>query len=154
MTVYAPSNFSSVIVPADDRGGCGQPHVRDVGPDQAWALTCECCEPHLLATDSRWVKDINDIPPTYDEARATERWRVQGAREQDAMMTSLLAQLAGYSPSQIPQSVQRAIGGIRPHIPLPGQMVCRACEASQPAGQPYCGECGAKMSAPSPGGPA
>jgi hypothetical protein len=155
MTVYAPADHHAVTVPADEEhGGCGKPHVRDLDengrPVAIWSVSCPACEQWLLTHDDRWVRDVADIKPTYDEQRAADKWAVQGAKDQQMMLTAAVAQLAGFGPAQMPESLQRMLGGLKPHIPVAGAMVCSQCQAAQPPGQRYCGQCGAAMASPVP----
>jgi hypothetical protein len=151
--IYPPSDFVAVTVPAEgEYPGCGLEHRRPVDtegrPVQPWALACSAgCEDWLIARDDRWSKTVHDIRPTYDEGRAEERLAIEGPKEQAALMTAALAQLAGFAPAQIPPSLQRHLAGLRSHVPLPGQLVCASCSASSPAGQRFCGACGQPMAA-------
>jgi hypothetical protein len=152
--IYPPSDFVAVTIPSDDGRGCGIEHRRPADengrPVQPWALSCDAgCEQWLLANDQRWTSNVSDIAATYDERRELERWETVGAREKDAALTAALMQLAGFSPSQVPASVQRMIAGLQPHVPLTGTMVCPAGHG-QAAGARYCSECGAPMGATVP----
>jgi hypothetical protein len=83
--LYPPRDICFVNVPADHPAfpGCGQAHARPTGPDgeliHPWGLSCpDRCEPHLAATDPRFVRRIAEIPLTYDEAKAQEQLAVRG----------------------------------------------------------------------------
>lgn len=149
MTVYAPSDFASVTVPADERGGCGQPHFRDTGPDgypvQPWALTCPGCETYLLVTDGRWVKDPMDIPPTFDEKRAADRFKERGAADKDALLVLAMSRMAGLSPAEIPPSLSKMLSGLPAHVP--GVTVCASGHDNVP-GSRFCRDCGTPMTRP------
>lgn len=155
MTVYAPSDFTEVTIPAEGGRGCGLTHRRDIGPDgrpvHPFGITCAPCEAYLRATDDRWSTTVEDIRETFDEAKARERYELRGAQARDALMLAAVAQLAGFSPGQIPAVIQRQIAGLKPHVPLAGQLECPDGHV-QPAGQRYCGECGQPMSAKVPVG--
>lgn len=154
MTVYAPSDFKSVTVPADDaHAGCGVAHERPQGPDgrpaQVWALTCPGCEAHLLATDSRWVIAVEDIPPTYDERKAEERFTKRGIKDRDALLALAAARMAGVPQSEIPASLTSMLSGLPSHVP--GVIVCGAGHDNTP-GSRFCRSCGDPLSRPATAG--
>lgn len=143
MTLYARSDLSATAV-SIAHGGCGQSHHRpapDGNPVKLWALTCVQCENHLR-NDDLWSSSISEIPETHDEQTSREDWDKRGAQDRDAIMPLLLAKLAGIDPSQLPETLTRAISGTSLHIP--GMMECPKGHA-QPSGQDFCGKCGSSM---------
>jgi hypothetical protein len=144
MTVYATSGHTQVTI-GPEHGGCGQPHLR--GKDasgayvQPWGIDCPQCET-FLATDPLFSKTVDGIVELHDEVQAREAYELRGAKAKDALMHAAIAQLAGFSQAQIPDSVSRMISGLKPHVP--GQVVCPAGHVQAP-GMRYCGECGAAM---------
>jgi hypothetical protein len=144
------SSIAEITVGPEDFGGCGEPHRRPLDesgwPVQPWALTCADCEPHLRG-DQLWSASVHEIPPTHDEVKQQERFAIEGPKQQAALLTAALARLSGLG-NQIPPSLQRQMEGLKAHIPLPGQLVCRECSAASPAGQRFCGACGAGLSVP------
>ncbi len=150
MTVYAPSDFVEITIPSEGNRGCGQSHRRDVGPDQAWGLSCDGgCEDWLLANDSRWVKHVADIPPTFDEQKALERFKTQGKADKDALMVLAMSRMAGISAAEIPPTLTKMLSGLPAHVP--GVVVCAAGHDNMP-GSRFCRECGAPMSRPAAAG--
>lgn len=144
MTVYARSDLQTVTVGAEGFGGCGTPHHRP--GDGLWGLDCPDCE-QFLRSDPLWSATPAEIPMTHDEAKAVEQWEKDGARQQSALLAASLAQLAGFTPAQIPPHLQKMISGLAPHIPVAGQMECPAGHL-QPPGARFCSDCGQSMSAP------
>ena len=145
MTLYARSDVARVVVPAEGFRGCGEPHSRPVvngAPVQPWALTCVLCEDFLRQT-GQWATTTAEIPETYDEIKAREDFEKRGAKDKDAVLTLALARLAGIGTAELPESLTRMISGVPAHVP--GQMECPKGHA-QPAGQPFCGQCGSPMS--------
>ena len=149
MTVFAPSDFISTSVPAE-AGGCGTAHVRDVGTDQVWGLCCGGgCEDWLLAHDDRWVKDVHDVRPTFDEKKALERFRNRGQADRDALMALAMARMAGLSQAEIPPSLTKMLSGLPAHVP--GVVVCGSGHDNRP-GSRYCSQCGTAMTRPAVAG--
>jgi hypothetical protein len=143
MTIYSASNIMAVTI-SEAHGGCGASHsrpVRNGAPDKIWKFDCVMCENHLR-TDPLWSTTVSEIPETYDEQKTREDWDKRGAQDRDAIMPVLLAKLAGLEPSQLPESLTRAISGTSLHIP--GVMECPKGHA-QPSGQDFCGKCGSPM---------
>jgi SAP domain len=148
MALWARSDLASVSVSAA-HGGCGEVHVRPApggNPVQLWKLDCEACADYLRS-DAHWSVTSSEIPETHDEKVAREDFERRGAKDKDAIMTLAIAKIAGIDPSQLPESLTRMISGQPLHIPVQGQMECPSGHA-QRAGQKFCGECGAPMSAP------
>jgi hypothetical protein len=152
MTVYAMSSTTQVTVSPAGHGGCGAPHVRPSDengrPVPVWGIDCAACEQYLRS-DPLWSVTIEDIVPTFDEKKAADKWAVQGARDQQLMLTAAVSQLAGFGPAQMPESLQRMLSNLRPHIPVAGAMVCPSGH-SQPSGQKFCGQCGQAMASAVP----
>lgn len=153
MTVYAMSGIRSVSV-STGHGGCGVPHLRPVDENgygvQPWALTCPGgCEEHLrgLGAD-QWATAVEDIVPTFDERKATDKWALTGAREQQAFLTILAAQAAGFGDHQLPESLQQMKSKLRPGLTVAGHVVCPACQHSQPPSGKFCMNCAAPMTTP------
>jgi SAP domain len=150
MTVYSASSLMAVNL-SEAHGGCGSPHsrpVRNGAPGKLWKLDCVMCENHLR-NDDLWSTTVSEIPETYDEKSSREDWEKRGAQDRDAIMPLLLAKLAGVDPSQLPESLTRAISGTSLHIP--GMMECPKGHA-QPSGQDFCGKCGSPMHDAAPAG--
>jgi hypothetical protein len=151
MTVYAMSSTTRVTVSPEGHGGCGASHLRPADengrPVPVWGIDCPSCEQYLRS-DPQWSVTIEEIVPTFDEKKSADKWAVQGARDQQLMLTAAVAQLAGFGPAQMPESLTRMLSNLKPHIPVAGQMVCPGCGKSSAAGQSFCGHCGSKMSAP------
>ena len=150
MTVFAPSDFASINIPAEGGRGCGQVHVRDVGPDQAWALTCDGgCEDWLIANDPRIVRHVADIKPTFDEQKQLERWKTQGQADKDAVMVLAMSRMAGLSAAEIPPTLTKMLSGLPAHVP--GVTVCSGGHDNMP-GSRFCRECGTPMTRPAAAG--
>jgi hypothetical protein len=149
MVLYAASNVMAVTVPAE-AGGCvpTTTHRRPVlngVPVHPWGLECPPCEDFLrLHQPDQWSATLSELPETYDETKAREDFEKRGARDKDALMTLIMAKSVGIDPSQLPESLTRMVTGMPLHIP--GLLECPNGHAS-PAGQRFCGECGAPMSA-------
>lgn len=153
--LYARSDVASAYIPAES-GGCGAAHSRPVidgAPQHPWAIDCPGCEHFLRSHNSdMWSGSVAEIPESHDEKIAREDFEKRGAKDKDAVLTLALARLAGIEPGLLPESLTRMISGIPAHIPLTvtaGTLECPSGHAS-PAGQKFCGECGAPMSAPVP----
>lgn len=150
MTIFAPSDFVEVSVPADDRGGCGERHQRPVGldgrPVQPWALSCPACEPYLLKVDDRWSKTIEEIAETFDEKKAREHFETRGIRQRDALLSVAMARMAGVN--EIPPAVAKMLGSVPAHVTISGQLLCPDGHASALPGQRFCGQCGKPLSSP------
>jgi hypothetical protein len=150
MTVYAPNDFCSINVSPGGDGGCGRAHLRDVGPDQPWAITCDGgCEEWLLAHDNRIVKHFADIPPTYDEKKALERFKERGQADKDAVLVLALSRMAGLSPAEIPPTLTKMLTGLPAHVA--GVTVCERGHDNMP-GSRFCRECGTAMARPAVAG--
>src|SRR5262245_14290757 len=108
MTIYAPSDFASVTVPADDdHRRCGQAHARPTGPDglpvYPWALSCaDGCEEWLIAHDERWSKSVRDIPPTFDEQKEAQQLERMGSQQKDSLLVLAMSRMAGLTRDDIP----------------------------------------------------
>jgi hypothetical protein len=130
VTVYAPSDFKSVNIPA----GCGHEHTREIGPDgypvSPWAVTCPDCEAWLLTHDDRWVTAPEDVRETFDERKSRERFESRGLAERDALMALAMARMAGVSQAEIPPSVSKMLSGLPAHLPAP--CCARAITATRP----------------------
>jgi hypothetical protein len=155
MTIYAPSDFASVIVPADDEHrGCGQAHARPSGPDglpvHPWALSCaDGCEEWLIANDDRWSKSVRDIPPTYDERLDGERLDRIGSQQKDSLLVLAMSRMAGLTQADIPPALTRMLSGLPAHVP--GIIMCANGHDNTP-GSRFCRECGSQMSRPAAAG--
>ena len=103
---------------------------------------CAQCE-NYLRHDPMWSSTAAEIPETHDEIKAREDFEKRGAKDKDAVLTLALARLAGIGTAELPESLTRMISGVPAHVP--GQMECPKGHA-QPAGQPFCGQCGSPMS--------
>jgi hypothetical protein len=148
MSVWARSDLASVSVSAA-HGGCGEVHTRPAPggiPVQPWRLDCETCA-NYLRSDAHWSATSAEIPETHDEGKTREDFQKRGAHDKDAIMTLALARLAGIPTSELPESLTRMISGRPAHIP--GVLECPAGHGN-PAGQKFCGQCGAPMSGPVP----
>lgn len=148
--IFPPSDFVAVTIPADGGRGCGAEHRRPAGADgrpvQPWALSCAGgCEDWLLAHDGRWAHQVEDIPETYDETRARERFEVRGARDRDALVALAMARMAGVGQDEIPPSVARVLSGLPAHVP--GVVVCGSGHDNRP-GSRFCSACGEPLSRP------
>ena len=154
MTVYAPSDFTEVTIPAEGGRGCGLTHRRETGPDgrpvHPFGITCAPCEAYLRATDNRWSPTVAGIVETFDEKLSREQWALKGSQDRDATLTAAIARLAGFGPHELPESVRKMIAGVPPHVPVAGQMVCSGCGNGQVPGHRFCGDCGKPMSSPVP----
>jgi hypothetical protein len=146
MTLYARSDLAYVIVPVSS-GGCGSPHRRPVengAPAKLWGLECPGrCEEFLRKTDAsghQWSATMSELPETYDEKHAREDFEKRGAKDRDQVLALALARLAGV---ELPESLVRPLTGNMPHIPA-APMLCPDGHAN-PAGQKFCGHCGAPM---------
>jgi hypothetical protein len=115
-------------------------------PVQPWSLSCADCEPFLLKSD-HWAPTIEEIPATFDEQRAAERFKVRGAAEQQALLTAAVAQLAGFTRAEMPESLRKMMSALPAHVPA--QIVCPQGHAQSP-GNRFCGMCGSAMSQPVP----
>lgn len=151
MTVYAMSSIKMVSV-SPGHGGCGVPHLRPVDENgygvQPWALTCAGgCEEHLRG-DPQWSVAVEDIKPTFDEKKAADRLAVNGPRDEMAFLTILAAQAAGFGDHQLPESLQHMKSKLRPGLTVAGQVVCPACQHSQPPSGKFCMNCAAPMTTP------
>lgn len=143
MTVHARSDVASITVSAA-HGGCGRVHTRPApggNPVPLWSLDCPQCE-DFLRSDPLWASNVSEVPETPDEVTAREDFDKRGAKDKDAVLTLALARLAGISPDVLPESLTRMISGVQAHIP--GKLLCPGGHAN-PAGQKFCGECGAGM---------
>ena len=150
MTVYARSDLAHVSV-SKAHGGCGVPGghsrpVRNGAPVHPWALTCGECE-DFLRSDAHWSVTPSEIPETHDEAKTREDFERRGAKDKDAVLTLALARLAGIPSAELPDSLTRMISGVPAHIP--GVLECPSGHGN-PAGQKFCGQCGASMSGTAP----
>lgn len=145
MTVYARNDLASVTI-SEAHGGCGRAHTRPAPggiPAAVWKFSeCPQCE-DFLRHDPSWSVTAAEIPETYDETKQREDFDKRGAKDKDAILTLALARLAGIGTAELPESLTRMISGTPAHIP--GQMECPKGHA-QPAGQPFCGQCGSPMS--------
>jgi hypothetical protein len=146
--LYPPRDICIVTVPADGRG-CGQPHTRPRGADgepiHPWGLSCSGgCEEHLIATDSRFVRTVHEIPLTHDEAKEVEHLKERGSADRDGIMLAALAKIAGL---ELPASVARGLPAAAPVVAL---LACPACSSAQPSGHSFCGSCGSPMRAAVP----
>lgn len=152
MTVWARSDIVEVNISAA-HGGCGSRHVRDLNPDgtlvRPWGVTCpNGCE-NQLRHDSHWSVTPEDVPDTFDEAKARERAEKAGKLDRENQLAAAMIELAklGSLPEAIGAAVAAMLGGSQVQA-LAGQMVCGACGNSQPGGMKFCGECAAPMSQP------
>ncbi len=148
--IYPPSDFVAVIIPAEGGRGCGAEHRRPDGPDgrpvQPWALSCAGgCEAWLLAHDSRWVQQPEDIRETFDEIKARERFELRGTKDRDALVALALARMAGVSQAEIPSSIAKALSGLPAHVP--GVVVCGSGHDNRP-GSRFCSACGEQLGRP------
>jgi len=142
--LYAPRDICSVIVPAGDGRGCGQPHTRPAGPDgepvHPWAFSCSGgCEEHLAATDPRFARTIAEIPLTYDEAKQQEQLAVRGSADRDDILMRALAKIAGI---EVPATLTRPLPVAA--APVTAMLACPQGHA-QPSGHSFCGQCGSPM---------
>ena len=150
--LYPPRDICSVTVSPDhpDFPGCGQAHVRPLGPDGApvhpWAFSCTAgrCEENLAATDPRFVRTIAEIPLTFDQAKEQEQLAVRGSADRDDIMMRALAKIAGID---VPASIGRPLPA---GTPVTGLLACPDCQQAGPAGQAFCGHCGSPMRRPVP----
>jgi hypothetical protein len=149
--LYPPSDICSVNVGAGT--GCGQPHVRPTGPDgrpvHPWGFSCSGgCEEHLVATDSRFVRTVAEIEPTFDERKEQEQYAVRAGADRDALMLQALSRLAGL---EMPSSLTRPLPGA---TPVAAMLACPnpACGSAQPAGHSFCAACGSPMRTTVPAG--
>lgn len=141
MTVYSRSDLASVTVSAEGHGGCGQVHIRPAPggkPVSMWQLDCPPCEDYLRS-DPLWSTTIAEIPETHDQKIQREDFEKRGALDERKLMAMALAKLTGIP---LPETIAGAITGQPVHIP--GMLECPSGHA-QPAGQKFCGECGAPM---------
>ena len=147
MTMFARSDIQSIFV-GEAHGGCGLPHVRDIGPDgyptAVWCVDCPQCET-FLAGDPHWAKTIADIPLTYDEDSAARQYEKVGAQQQAALLTAAVARLAGFEGAEISPVIRNMISGQRPALcPV---MLCPSGHAGNVPGSKFCASCGAALSA-------
>jgi hypothetical protein len=153
MTVYAPSDHHSINIPAEGGRGCGQVHSRPLGPDgqpvQPWGLDCPECSAWLLANDSRWSATVEDIPETFDERKARERFETRGIRDRETLIALAMSRMAGLSPGEIPPSVTKMLTGLPAHVP--GVTVCGNGHDNTP-GSRFCRDCGSPMTSPAAAG--
>ena len=148
MSIYSASSIAAVSVSPEGHGGCGQTHRRPVShgaPAKIWELDCPPCENHLRS-DPMWATTLADIPETYDEQKAREDFDKRGARDRDQVLALALAKLAGV---ELPETLIRPLTGRLPDAVLPGTLVCPSGHEN-PAGQKFCGECAAPLSAAVP----
>lgn len=147
MPAYAPSDMVSVNIPAEGDRGCGEIHLREIGPDgygvQPWRVDCVPCSTWLLANDNRWSATVEDIVETFDEKKARERFELRGAKDRDALTALALARFAGISQAEIPASISQMLSGVPAHVP--GVTLCPSGHDNTP-GSRYCRECGSAMS--------
>ena len=142
MTLYSRSDLAAVTVSVDAHGGCGRTHSRPVSGDRPvalWELSCPPCEDHLRS-DPHWSTTRSEIPETHDEKLKREDFEKRGALDERKLMAMAMAKMMGI---EIPDTIAGALAGQMQHIP--GVMEC-ANGHGNPAGQKFCGACGAPMS--------
>ncbi len=147
MTMFARSDIQSIIV-GEAHGGCGMPHVREIGPDgypsAVWSVDCPRCE-RFLEGDSMWAKTIAEIPLTLDQDLAAKQYERVGAQQQAALLTAAVARLAGFEGAEIPPVIRGMLSGQRPALgPV---MLCPSGHAGNVPGSKFCASCGAPLSA-------
>jgi len=138
MSVYARSDICAVSISAA-HGGCGHGHARPVengAPAKTWILDCPQCSDYLRH-DSLWSVTAAEIPETHDEKNARTDFERRGAKDKDAVLTLALARLAGFSASDLPESLTRMISGIPAHVAA--EMECPNGHG-QPPGRKFCGQ--------------
>ncbi len=145
--MFARSDTQSIRV-GPEHGGCGIPHLREIGldgyPVAVWALDCPACE-GFLQGDPMWSKTVADIPLTLDEDLAARQYERIGAQQQSALLTAAVARLAGFDGAEISPFVKGTISGQRPALgPV---MTCPAGHAGNVPGSKFCAACGAALSA-------
>lgn len=100
MTVHAPTDFTSITIP-QERGGCGQSHEAEQTPEgQPSKITCEKCEPHIIAARLGFSHDPISVALTCDELGAVEAAERSASREQNKTMASLLPMIRAQFLSQ------------------------------------------------------
>ncbi|HUY46559.1 MAG TPA: hypothetical protein VMV92_12635 [Streptosporangiaceae bacterium] len=144
--LYAPSDFISTNVPAEN-GGCGAPHFRPAAggePVLTWGLECALCEDFLRRTDSRWSPTLLDVPLTYDQQKAKDAAEKSGKMDRERQLAESLIALAPLG--QLPEALARLLSPLLAASPaaIQGQVVCPSGHA-QATGQKFCGDCGAAM---------
>ena len=147
MTMFARSDIQSIRI-GPEHGGCGTPHLREIGQDgypvAVWALDCPACE-GFLQGDAMWSKTVADIPLTLDEDLAARQYEKIGAQQQSALLTAAVARLAGFDGVEISPVIKGMISGQRP---VPGPvMTCPSGHAGNVPGARFCAQCGAALSA-------
>ena len=144
--IYARSDIASVAV-GEGHGGCGQVHEKPPGHDGPWGVDCPACSEYLKG-DALWSQTAEEIPETYDEKRSRERFLERGKSDQDAITALAMARMAGLSPAEIPDTIQKMIAGVRARIP--GETLCPKGSHPNTPGSRYCRECGTAMQVPAP----
>ena len=142
MPVYARSDLAAVTVSVA-HGGCGSAHHRPAPaenrPVRVWELNCPPCCKTTCAQDPHWSTTLSEIPETYDEKLKREDFEKRGALDERKLMAMAMAKMMGI---EIPDTIAGALAGQMQHIP--GVMEC-ANGHGNPAGQKFCGACGAPM---------
>ncbi len=83
MTIYAPSDVRSILIPAE-RGGCGVPHeAGDLPPGEHHSVTCPQCEPHIAAMRTGWAHTLAGVHLIPDEIADAEAAEAAAARAQN-----------------------------------------------------------------------
>lgn len=140
---FARSDLTSVSISAF-HGGVPHTHSRPVengAPVKVWELRCDKpgCEDYLRS-DPHWSTTLSEIPEAYDEKLKREDFEKRGALDERKLMAMAMAKMMGI---EIPETIAGALAGQMQHIS--GVLECPNGHG-QPAGQKFCGACGAPMS--------
>lgn len=88
MTVYAPTDVTSVNIPAE-RGGCGQSHdAGTLAPGESFVIDCPQCEPHIVGARLGFAHDPIAVALTCDELREVEAAEQSARVEQNRTWSS------------------------------------------------------------------
>ncbi len=108
MTVYAPSDHTSIHIPAD-RGGCGESHYRGItetGDPAVFSVNCPKCEPHIMAMKTGWAATPAGVSLTPDEIGEAEASEASAKRQQNrtwgdpSVFAAEFAKAIGAGPGQ------------------------------------------------------
>lgn len=83
MTVYAPTDHTSITIPAE-RGGCGMEHKAGLlEPGEKFRINCPACEPFILKMRTGWAATPEGVSLTPDEIGEVERDERDAKRQQN-----------------------------------------------------------------------
>jgi len=173
ITLYAQSDVHGKRIPVTN-GGCGEEHRRPVidgNPAKDFAIDCPPCEavlrgdgkPKVLRyivdaqtgrvshqervadADPQWSSTPETVPLTQDEQRIDKRFR-ETAQSQIEMMNALGTAIG--NGLQIPREMMHVLQRGLPAETIRGLETTLVCPSGHdvPAGNAFCGACGASMS--------